>query len=125
MGLSVGVDVVNIARIRALSEGVKRKIFHPEELSYAATLTEDVASEYLAGRFAAKEALGKALGCGLARLVPSTLLVGRGLDGRPLFVLTGQAEALVGRSKLALSISHDEPVAVAVVVVSGGFDGPQ
>ena len=125
MPSGLGVDVVNIARIKALSEGVKRRIFHPAELAEAAGMVEPAAAEYLSGRFAAKEALGKALGCGVARLIPHQVLVARGEEGAPFFVLEGAALQLVGTSRILLSISHDDPVAVAVVLLTGGLDGPQ
>ena len=125
MSSGLGVDVVNISRIKALSDGVKRRIFHPAELAEAATMVEHAAAEYLSGRFAAKEALGKALGCGIARLIPHQVLVERGEQGAPFFVLEGAARQLVGDARIMLSISHDDPVAVAVVLLSGGSDGPQ
>ncbi len=121
----LGVDVVNIARIKALSPGVRRRIFHPSELAEAAGMAERAAAEYLAGRFAAKEALGKALGCGVARLVPHRVLVARAESGEPYFVLEGAGARLVGDGRIMLSISHDDPVAVAVVLLTGGPDGPQ
>lgn len=121
--LGLGIDVVNIARIRALSEGVRRRIFHPEELALANEMSDEVAIEYLAGRFAAKEALGKALGCGVAALVPQAVFVGRTESGKPVFILEGEAKALVGNARIELSISHDDPVAVAVVILVGGDDG--
>lgn len=102
-----------------------RRIFHPQELAAAREMSSAVATEYLAGRFAAKEALGKALGCGLAALVPQAVLVGRSESGKPVFILEGVAKALVGSAQIELSISHDEPVAVAAVILIGGPDGPQ
>jgi holo-[acyl-carrier protein] synthase len=125
MGVGLGIDVVNIARIKALSEGVRRRIFHPDELAYADGMGSEAAAEYLAGRFAAKEALGKALGCGVAALVPKSVLVERTESGKPVFVLEGRAKALVGSAQIELSISHDDPVAVAVVLLVGGTHGPQ
>ncbi len=58
----IGVDVVNIQRMERLSDHVKSRIFHPRELDEAKTMAEGVQAEFLAGRFAAKEALGKASG---------------------------------------------------------------
>ncbi|HZJ88718.1 MAG TPA: 4'-phosphopantetheinyl transferase superfamily protein [Sphaerochaeta sp.] len=125
MRMALGVDVVNIERIRTLSAGVKTRLFHPAELALAATMTEEVATEYLAGRFASKEALGKALGCGLAALEPATLLVDRKADGSPTFVLGDAHRAHVAGREILLSISHDSPVAVATVLLYGGSDGTQ
>ncbi|MCK9547936.1 MAG: holo-ACP synthase [Sphaerochaeta sp.] len=121
----LGIDVVNIARIKALSPGVRQRLFHPDELAEAQSMDEQAGCHYLAGRFAAKEALGKALGCGLASLVPQRVLVARAEGGAPAFVLEQPASGLVAGYDILLSISHDDPVAVAVVVLSGGPDGPQ
>jgi holo-[acyl-carrier protein] synthase len=123
--VAVGIDIVNIDRIEALSDGVRARLFHPNELAEAATLTEGGAAQFLAGRFAAKEALGKALGVGLAALHPATVWVKRQEGGQPLFVLEEPAVTLVGARTIALSISHDTPVAVAVVVLTGGDNGPK
>jgi holo-[acyl-carrier protein] synthase len=117
--------VVNIGRIASLGEGVKRRLFHPAELAEAASMESSAAVSYLSGRFASKEALGKALGCGLAALGPSTVHVGRSEDGRPYFVLTEKLTNLLAGRSILLSISHDDPVAMATVILTGGHDGPQ
>lgn len=119
----IGIDVVNINRIGKLSEAVKQRLFHPLELSDAASLAPGVQSEFLAGRFAAKEALGKALGTGLKGISLQEIWVERQADGSPLLCFCGRAQALVGSRKAMLSISHDQPVAVAVVLLQGGNDG--
>lgn len=86
------------------------------------TLAEQGGSDQtMAGRFAAKEALAKALGAG-AGLRWSDCEVLSDETGRPSLVVTGtvadRAEAL-GVSRLHVSISHDAGVAVAMVVVEG------
>ena len=118
MPSGLGVDVVNISRIKALPEGVKRRIFHPAELAEAASMAEGAAAEYLSGRFAAKEALGKALGCGIARLIPTKYW------WRTRAPLSWR-RALHLVSSPYHALHHDDPVAVAVVLLSGGSDGPQ
>ncbi len=123
--MALGVDVVNIERIRALSAGVKERLFHPAELAVAAAMEAEAAVEYLAGRFASKEALGKAIGCGLAALKPATLHVDREASGAPHFILTDHHRSLVGGRTILLSIAHDQPVAVATVVLYGGSSGTQ
>lgn len=123
MVVGIGIDVVNISRMDKLSEAVIRRLFHPEEVAYAQTLQATRKSEYLSGRFAAKEALGKALGTGMAGMRPSDIQIDATATGQPFMVLHGSAKALVGDRTVLLSISHDPPVASAVVLLQGACDG--
>lgn len=119
----IGIDIVNISRMDSLSESVLKRLFHPEEVAYALTLESKRKSEYLSGRFAAKEALGKALGTGMAGMRPSDIQTDATESGKPFMVLHGTAKTLVGNRTILLSISHDPPVASAVVLLQGGSDG--
>ncbi len=118
----IGIDIVNISRMENLSEGVLKRLFHPEEVAYALTLESRRRNEYLSGRFAAKEALGKALGTGMAGMRPSDIQIDATETGKPFMVLHGSAKALVGERMVLLSISHDPPVASAIVLLQGGSD---
>jgi len=118
----IGVDVVNIQRMERLSEHVKSRMFHPRELEEAKMMAEGVQAEFLAGRFAAKEALGKALGTGLAHLSLQDIWVERAASGKPELRFKGNVQALVGKRTAMLSISHDNPVAIAMVVLLGAGD---
>ncbi len=124
MDMGIGIDVVNIDRMKHLSEHACQRMFHPEELKEATLLSSERRAEYLAGRFAAKEAFGKALGTGLSGLSLQEIRVERQSDGRPVLRLEGKALQLLGARKALVSISHDQPVAVAMVVLGGGADGP-
>jgi holo-[acyl-carrier protein] synthase len=112
---SDGVDVCSVARITTACSrpGFTDRVF---------TLAEQHGSEQtLAGRFAAKEALAKALGAP-AGLRWSDCEVLSDETGRPDLVVTGTvAERIdeLGGSRLHVSISHDAGVAVAMVVVEG------
>ncbi|HKL57075.1 MAG TPA: holo-ACP synthase [Sphaerochaeta sp.] len=119
----IGIDIVNISRMDKLSEAVIRRLFHPDEVAYALTLESKRRSEYLSGRFAAKEALGKALGTGMAGMRPCDIQTDATETGKPFIVLHGNAKALVGERVVLVSISHDPPVATAVVLLQGGCDG--
>ncbi len=119
----IGVDIVNIQRIAHLSAKVKERLFHPSELAEASILTEEIQAEFLAGRFAAKEALGKALGTGIGQLSLQEIWVERAETGKPEFHFAGKVAALVGSRTAMLSISHDDPVAIAMVVLTGADDG--
>ncbi len=111
--LGVGVDLVDISRFeRALNRAPRlaERLFTENE-AQASTRT-------LAGRFAAKEALVKALG-GPAGLRWSELQVSKNSAGRPVFLASGQSAvtlAQAGVVRLQLSISHDGGMACAFVV---------
>ncbi len=119
MVLGIGIDIVNISRMDKLSEGVLKRLFHPEEVAFALGLEAKRKSEYLGGRFAAKEALGKALGTGMAGMRPSDIQTDATETGQPFMILHGSAKALVGERTILLSIAHDPPVASAVVLLQG------
>ena len=121
MIVGIGVDVVDLARFeRALSRtpALKARLFADAELVSGGRV---LALRSLAGRFAAKEALIKALGesTGIAW---HHMQVVADDQGNPSFELT-DAAASVARSRgvtsVHLSMSHDAGVAVAYVVAEG------
>lgn len=115
MILGIGVDVCSVDRI-------KDACARPGFVDRVFTLSEQSGSEQtLAGRFAAKEALAKALGAP-AGLRWSDCEVLRDETGRPSLVLSGTVADRadeVGVTRLHVSISHDAGVAVAMVVCEG------
>lgn len=125
MIIGVGIDLVEITRIeRVLDKHHQRflqRVYTEREL--AACPPGKHFARRLAARFAAKEALLKALGTGLAGGIRwRQVEVVRPEVGRPQLVLSGAAAAVaerLGVQDLHLTISHDGPVAAAVVVASG------
>ncbi len=115
MILGVGVDVCSIERI---ADAARR----PGFLDKVFTLHEQKGTpQNLAGRFAAKEALAKALGAPPGLRWEDCEVVSDDL-GRPSFVTSGSvAERLddLGATRVHLSISHDAGVALAMVVCEG------
>lgn len=111
----IGVDVVEISRFEESlkrTPGLRDRLFTSEEL----VASEGTHPAFLAGRFAAKEALAKALG------VPEGLAwhdvnISRADNGAPLMELNGIAKQRAGSGKIHLSISHDGPVVVAMIVI--------
>ena len=125
MILGTGVDLVSSARLaeilRERGRAFEAKVFTPAERAYAAGHSDRV--ERLAGRFAAKEAVMKALGTGWAAGVSwKEIEVKNDRAGRPLVALKGRT---AGRAKKLgirnwhLSISHADGWAVASVVAEG------
>ena len=125
MVVGVGVDLVQIARIRRAMERWQdrflRRVFTPDEVAYA--LRRRDPAEHLAARFAAKEATLKALGTGLTMGVRwREMEVRRARGQRPTLALSGRAAALGaarGVQTLHVSLTHDGDYAVAQVVAEG------
>jgi holo-[acyl-carrier protein] synthase len=125
MRIAVGVDLVHVPRIAA---AVARsgatfldRSFTPAELELCGG---DPAR--LAGRWAAKEAALKALGCGIGELPMLDVETLAEPTGAPLLHLAGRAAAAAseaGWTQCSVSISHDGDYATAVVVaVASGSD---
>ncbi len=118
-----GIDIAEIARIRnslaRFGETFAEKVFTLQERREAA-LRKDPAV-YYAGRWAAKEAVSKALGCGMGGkcswLDVETL---NNASGSPEIVLSGQARRTfesLGADAVHISISHEASYAVASVIL--------
>jgi holo-[acyl-carrier protein] synthase len=117
--IGIGVDVVDVERFRtalARTPSMRERIFTPVELSYVAAKADPVPS--LAARFAAREAVMKAMGLGLGAFGFHDVWVEVLTSGAPLLKVTGRAAGLAderGILRWHLSISHDGPVATAIV----------
>ena len=113
MIVGVGIDVVDVARFGAALErtpGLRTRLFTESE--------RDLPLRSLAARFAAKEALAKALGAP-AGMHWHDAEVHRGPDGRPRLEVEGTVAVQVvacGITALHVSLSHDAGIASAVVV---------
>jgi holo-[acyl-carrier protein] synthase len=123
--VGIGIDVVEIARIRRLMERWRdrflRRVFTDEELAYA--LGRHDPAQHLAARFAAKEATLKALGTGLSMGVRwREMEVRRARGAAPGLVLSGRTAQLGearGIRRLHVSLAHDAGLAVAQVLAEG------
>lgn len=118
----VGIDVVDVARFRAILDRTPRladRLFTDAE--------RVLPPRSLAARFAAKEALAKALG-GPAGLRWHDCEIRRDTSRQPFFHLAGTVLAAVtdrGITQIALSLTHDAGIASAIVVArAGGEEHP-
>jgi holo-[acyl-carrier protein] synthase len=117
--IGLGIDAVDIDRFRALlarRPGMEARLFTPGERGYAARLAD--AAPSLAARFAAKEAVMKALGVGLGAFAWQDVEVVRLEGGQPSLRVTGAAGALAseqGVGKWRVSLTHTDSLASAVV----------
>jgi holo-[acyl-carrier protein] synthase len=111
----LGVDAVDVERFRhslSRTPGLAERLFTPGELAYAEAKRDPAPS--LAARFAAKEAVMKALGVGLGAFGFHDVEVVRADSGEPSLVLRGRAAELAG-GQLRLSLTHTAITAIAVV----------
>jgi holo-[acyl-carrier protein] synthase len=115
----LGIDVVDVARFeQAVARGgerLKARLFTARELAYCARKRRP--GPHLAARFAAKEAVIKALG-GRGAWRYALIEVTRGPDGRPGIELHGAVRRLARGATLEVSLTHDGNVAAAVVMIA-------
>ena len=118
--LSVGVDIAELKRIDAAVDrwGSRflRRIYTSAELTYCRGSIPE-----LAARFAAKEAISKALGTGIMGISWREMEVLPDKAGKPLVALYGRALArahTLGLTEWAISLSHTDRDAIAFVVAS-------
>lgn len=121
--VGVGVDAVDIARFRATLErtpSMRTRLFTATELEYVATLADPVPS--LAVRFAAREAVMKAMHIGLGSFDFHDVEVQRDESGAPRVILSGRAAARAaarGVTDWHVSLTHSDTTAIAYVVAVG------
>lgn len=123
MILGVGIDLIEVARIRAsfekFGERFVKRILRPGEISYC-LLHKDPAP-HLAARFAAKEAISKAFGTGIgAELGWQDMEVFRKATGEPAAILHDKGLALLserGGTRVHISLSHTLQHATAIAVL--------
>jgi holo-[acyl-carrier protein] synthase len=120
LGLGIdSVDIPRFAEVLGRRPALADRIFTTGERRYAAGLSDPVPT--LAGRFAAKEAVMKALGVGLGAFQWADVEVERQEGGAPRLLVTGRAASLaVGRGigRWHVSITHTAIVASAVVAAT-------
>jgi holo-[acyl-carrier protein] synthase len=118
----VGVDLVEVEAFATRFEGREAalaEVFTDAELTYCRTRREPW--PHLAARFAAKEAVLKALGTGLAGAMRwRDIEIGRDPAGAPCLLVAGATSEVLSRSRLrpaGVSLSHTRTTAIAVVVL--------
>ena len=120
MIIGIGVDAVDVDRFRtslARTPTMRDRLFVDEELAYVAPKVDPVPS--LAARFAAREAVMKAMGLGLGAFGFHEVWVTRAESGAPSLAITGRALELAvdrGITHWHLTITHTDLVAIAHVV---------
>lgn len=116
---SLGSDIIEVERIEQniLRYGSRflDRIFTPAEQNYCKKYKD--ASRHFAGRFAAKEAIVKALGTGISSQVSwLDIEIMNDGHGKPIVELSQKAQEHFGHPKLSLTISHCKEYALAVAL---------
>lgn len=122
MIVGIGTDIIGKDRIakayQAHGQHFARKLLSVAELEILATKAQPI--DYLAKRWAAKEALGKAVGSGIRKpLLFTNISVLNDALGRPYFELADELAEFVSAKKidtLHLSISDEKTLAIAWVI---------
>jgi len=121
--LAVGIDIIEVTRIERSVERLGQRfldrIFTSQEQAYC-----EGRLERLAGRFAVKEAVSKALGFGIGDVRWQEIEVLNDQRGKPVLVLHGDAKDLaneLGLHSWSISMSHSEANAVGMAVALGGI----
>lgn len=121
MIVGVGCDIIEIERIaRAIKrESFIQRVFTAKEATYCQSRGQQAAASF-AARFAAKEAVLKALGTGLREGSLQEIAVANDALGKPLVQLSGHFAALsrqLGVKNIQISLSHSRDFAVAYVIM--------
>lgn len=116
--LRTGIDLIEISRIAAVRKRHGERFLHRVFTAREIELYGDKTAS-LAARWAAKEAVSKALGCGIGDIAWTEIEVLNDEQGMPQLTLSGHAAQKakdLGLTEWALSLSHTREHAIAVVV---------
>jgi len=124
MELAIGVDIIEIARVRRVlerhPERFLERVYTPEEVAFCRGRIAE-----LAARFAAKEAVMKALGTGARGVAWREIEVLPNRRGKPLIYLHGRARErgeAIGFRAADISLTHSHEFAIAVVAGASNAD---
>jgi holo-[acyl-carrier protein] synthase len=124
MILGIGTDLLDVARmameLKEEGGGFRNTVFTPSEIEYCEA--KRYPARHFAARFAAKEALFKALSGSASRDFWREVEVVRTLDAPPQLLLHGrvkEAADRLGVTNILISLSHTDSLAAASVVLQG------
>lgn len=123
MILGVGIDIVEVGRIRdsceRFGERFLKRILRPAEIAYC--LSNKFMAPHVAARFAAKEAISKAFGTGIGRQLGwQDMEIGRKPSGEPFVILHDGGARLLeerGGARVHVSLSHTQVNATAFAIL--------
>ncbi len=121
MADSLGIDIVEVKRVKKLMERwgdrFLHRVFTPWEIAYCRGKSSPEQS--LAARFAAKEAILKAVGTGLSQGIRWTSMeIVNDKGGRPSVKVGKRIKDIIGDKKILISMSHTKEYAVAQAILA-------
>lgn len=121
MAVRCGTDIVNVNRVKKsieeLGDRFKKRVYTDEEISYCESRRMCKYESY-AARFAAKEAVYKAISPTKEQDgVFTEVEVLNEENGRPYIVLHGELAKIIGDKRIEVSLSHEKEFAIATVVI--------
>lgn len=118
MILGIGTDIVETQRISAVlskySERFLQRILTPREREYCERLKNPVGS--IAARWAAKEAVSKAIGTGIGEIGWLDIEIRNHPSGKPEVVFSPRTKRIMGKTMVLISLSHCEAYATATAI---------
>jgi len=113
----IGIDIVKIERLadKINNTTFLNGVFTANELDYYNSTGKRL--ETLAGFFACKEAIAKALGTGFSGFKLTDIEITHTDKGAPIATLYGNAKKLSRGNQINISISHEERLATAVAII--------
>lgn len=115
-----GIDLVEIDRFARLDPAIRKRfyarVFTPEELDYIGDLFNKAA-----GIFAAKEAVAKALGCGIGPISWQDIAISHTPDNQPIVTLLNKAQekaTTLHIKQWSISITHTKKTAAAIAIAA-------
>lgn len=119
MVIGIGTDIIEIDRIeKAINKNNNflKKVFTTKEIEMFKT--RNMRAEVIAGNFAAKEAVSKALGTGIRGFSLIDIEVLRDDLGKPIVYLNNDIDSIINKKyRVNISISHNRTSAIAFVVL--------
>jgi len=123
MILGIGTDIIEVARVQGsldrFGERFLKRLLLPNEIAYCQS--HNTPGQFVAARFAAKEAISKAFGTGIgAQLGWQDIEICRKDSGEPYVVLHGGGIELLaarGAKQLLITLSHTQNYATATAIL--------
>lgn len=118
----IGIDATSLKRIKMAYERFGEKFLHrfllPSEITLCRNSSQSLNIERIAGFWAAKEAISKAIGTGISeQLSFLDIILSKDARGKPLATLRNNKLREFHISSISLSITHDQGLAIAVAFV--------
>lgn len=118
----IGIDVTSLKRIKATYERFGYKFFHrfllPSEVALCKNSNQSINLERIAGFWAAKEAISKAIGTGIGeQLSFLDIILSKDAKGKPYATLTKHKLQEFHIASISLSITHDQDLVIAVAFI--------